>query len=206
MVRAAGGVCVADEVQVGFGRIGSHWWAFETQDVVPDIVTMGKPIGNGHPMAALITTREIADSFNNGMEYFNTFGGNPVSCAAGLAVLDVIERERLRQNAMEIGAYLILRFRQLQARFDVIGDVRGLGLFLGIELVYDRNTKAPATAFARRISDEARARGVLIGTEGPHDNVLKLRPPMIFSRANADYLIEVLEETFTAVLAEGHRQ
>jgi 4-aminobutyrate aminotransferase-like enzyme/Ser/Thr protein kinase RdoA (MazF antagonist) len=205
MVRAAGGVCVADEVQVGFGRVGSHWWAFETQGVVPDIVTMGKPIGNGHPMAALVTTREIADSFNNGMEYFNTFGGNPVSCAAGLAVLDVIERDRLRENASEVGSYLIQRFKELQDRFEVIGDVRGLGLFLGIELVEDRRMKIPATALARRVNDEARKLGILIGTEGPHDNVLKLRPPMIFSRANADYLFEVLDEAFTVALAKDRR-
>jgi 4-aminobutyrate aminotransferase-like enzyme/Ser/Thr protein kinase RdoA (MazF antagonist) len=202
IVRAAGGICVADEVQVGFGRVGSHWWAFETQGVTPDIVTMGKPIGNGHPMAALVTTPEIAASFNNGMEYFNTFGGNPVSCAAGLAVLDVIERDGLRQNAAEIGDYLVERFRQLQARYEIIGDVRGMGLFLGIELVEDRKSKAPATALARRINDGVRARGVLIGTEGPHDNVLKMRPPMIFSRANADHLVGVLDETFASVLAE----
>lgn len=201
MVRAAGGICVADEVQVGFGRIGSHWWAFETQGVVPDIVTMGKPIGNGHPMAAVVTSREIASSFNNGMEYFNTFGGNPVSCAAGLAVLDVIERDRLRENAAEIGAYLIERFEELQARYEAIGDVRGKGLFLGIEMVTDRKTKEPATMLARRVNDEMRARGVLIGTEGPHDNVLKMRPPMIFSRANADHLIGALDETLAAVMA-----
>lgn len=204
MVRAAGGVCVADEVQVGFGRVGSHWWAFETQGVVPDIVTMGKPIGNGHPMSALVTTREIASSFNNGLEYFNTFGGNPVSCAAGLAVLDVIERDGLRRNASEIGDYLMKRFREMQARYPVIGDVRGMGLFLGIELVRDAKTKEPATALAKKINDGARSRGVLIGTEGPYDNVLKMRPPMIFSRENADHLVSVLDETFAAVLeAEG---
>ena len=203
MVRAAGGICIADEVQVGFGRVGSHWWAFETQGVVPDIVTMGKPIGNGHPMSALVTTREIADRFNNGMEYFNTFGGNPVSCAAGLAVLDVIERDRLRDNAADVGAYLVAQFRDMQKRYEVIGDVRGMGLFLGIELVTDRRTKEPATAFARKVNDGARARGVLIGTEGPHDNVLKMRPPMIFSRRDADHLVCVLEETFAAVEAGG---
>ena len=159
MVRAAGGLCVADEVQVGFGRVGSHWWAFETQGVVPDIVTMGKPIGNGHPMAALVTTREIAASFNNGMEYFNTFGGNPVSCAAGLAVLDVIEQGDLRRNAAEIGAYLVERFRDMQARYEIIGDVRGMGLFLGIELVEDRRSKVPATALAKKICDGVRRRG-----------------------------------------------
>jgi 4-aminobutyrate aminotransferase-like enzyme len=201
MVRAAGGVCVADEVQVGFGRVGSHWWAFETQGVVPDIVTMGKPIGNGHPLSALVTTREIASSFNNGLEYFNTFGGNPVSCAAGLAVLDVIERDGLRRNASKIGTYLMQRFREMQARYEVIGDVRGMGLFLGIELVNDRKTREPATALARKINDGARSRGVLMGTEGPHDNVLKMRPPMIFSRENADHLVSVLDDTFAAVLA-----
>ncbi|MRG58194.1 aminotransferase class III-fold pyridoxal phosphate-dependent enzyme [Phyllobacterium sp. SYP-B3895] len=203
MVRAAGGICAADEVQVGFGRVGSHWWAFETQGVVPDIVTMGKPIGNGHPMAAVVTTREVAASFNNGMEYFNTFGGNPVSCAVGLAVLDVIERDDLRGNALAMGNYLLERFRAMQARYEVIGDVRGQGLFLGIELVTDRKTKQPATELARKINNGARERGVLMGTEGPHDNVLKLRPPMIFNRANADLLIEVMEETFAAVMAEA---
>ncbi|MFJ6321476.1 MULTISPECIES: aminotransferase class III-fold pyridoxal phosphate-dependent enzyme [unclassified Rhizobium] len=200
MVRAAGGLCLADEVQVGFGRVGSHWWAFETQGVVPDVVSMGKPIGNGHPMSAIVTTRELADSFNNGMEYFNTFAGNPVSCAVGLAVLDVIERDKLRENAFNVGNYLLDGFRKMQARFDIIGDVRGLGLFLGIELVTDRKTKAPATDLARKINDGARARGILMGTEGPHDNVLKMRPSMIFDRANADHLLDVLGASFEAAL------
>ncbi|MCV9907581.1 aminotransferase class III-fold pyridoxal phosphate-dependent enzyme [Brucella sp. HL-2] len=200
MVRAAGGVCIADEVQVGFGRVGSHWWAFELQDVVPDIVTMGKPIGNGHPMSAVVTTREVADSFNNGMEYFNTFGGNPVSCAAGLAVLNVIERDGLRKNALDVGNYLLDGFREMQTRFDIIGDVRGQGLFLGIELVADRKTKAPATALAKRINDGARQRGILMGTEGPHDNVLKMRPSMVFNRDNADHLLSVLNDSFAAAL------
>src|SRR5437764_6283100 len=133
-VRNAGGVCVADEVQTGFGRAGSHFWMFETQSVVPDIVTLGKPIGNGHPLGAVITTPEIAASFANGMEYFNTFGGNPVSCAVGLAVLDVIRDEGLQENAREVGAYLTAELRQLAARHDVITDVRGLGLFLGFEM------------------------------------------------------------------------
>lgn len=200
MVRAAGGVCIADEVQVGFGRVGSHWWAFELQDVVPDIVTMGKPIGNGHPMSAVVTTREVADSFNNGMEYFNTFGGNPVSCAAGLAVLNVIERDGLRKNALDVGNYLIAGFREMQSRFDIIGDVRGEGLFLGIELVTDIKTKAPATALARRINDEARQRGILMGTEGPYDNVLKMRPSMVFNHDNADHLLSVLNDSFVAAM------
>ncbi|MBP1860186.1 aminotransferase class III-fold pyridoxal phosphate-dependent enzyme [Rhizobium herbae] len=203
MVREVGGICIADEVQVGFGRVGSHWWAFEEQGVTPDIVTMGKPIGNGHPLAAVVTTREIANSFNNGMEYFNTFGGNPVSCAVGLAVLDVIEGQDLRHNALEIGNYLMAGFRALQERHEVIGDVRGMGLFLGVELVTDRKTKAPATDFARAVSNGARRRGVLMGTEGPHDNVLKMRPPMIFSKRDADHLLAVLEETFEAVAAKS---
>lgn len=200
MVRAEGGLCLADEVQVGFGRVGSHWWAFETQGVVPDAVSMGKPIGNGHPMSAVVTTREVADAFNNGMEYFNTFAGNPVSCAVGLAVLDAIERDQLKENALSVGHYLLEGLRKLQQQFDVIGDVRGLGLFLGIVLVTDRKSKAPATALARKVADGARERGVLIGTEGPHDNVLKMRPSMIFSRANADFLLEVLKDSFTAAL------
>ncbi len=199
LVREAGGVCIADEVQVGFGRVGSHWWAFETQGVVPDIVTMGKPIGDGHPLAAVVTTREITDSFDNGMEYFNTFGGNPVSCAVGLAVLDVIESQDLRGNALATGNYLMDAFRDMQTRYEAIGDVRGLGLFLGIELVTDRKTRLPATEFARAVSNGARRRGVLMGTEGPHDNVLKMRPPMIFSKRDADHLIAVLEETFADV-------
>jgi len=200
MVRAEGGLCLADEVQVGFGRVGSHWWAFETQGVVPDAVSMGKPIGNGHPMSAVVTTREIADSFNNGMEYFNTFAGNPVSCAVGLSVLDVIERDNLKLNALTVGNYLLDGFRTLQQRYDAIGDVRGLGLFLGIELVTDRKSKAPATQLARKVADGARERGILIGTEGPYDNVLKMRPSMIFSQKNADFLLEVLDESFKAAL------
>ena len=203
MVREAGGICIADEVQVGFGRIGSHWWAFETQGVVPDIATVGKPIGNGHPMGALVVRREIAESFQNGMEYFNTFGGNPVSCAVGLAVIDTIERDGLRENAAAVGDYLNAGFEELQTRYPVIGDVRGMGLFLGIELVEDRESKVPATATARAICNEARARGVLMGTEGPHDNVLKMRPSMIFSKANADHLLGVLEESFETVARAG---
>lgn len=150
---------------------------------------MGKRIGNGHPMSAVVTTREIADSFDNGMEYFNSFGGNPVSCAAGLTVLNVIERDGLRANALDVGNYLLDGFRAMQQRFDITGDIRGRGLFIGIELVTDRKTKAPATDLARSINNEARQRGILMGTEGPNDNVLKMRPSMVFNRANADYLL-----------------
>src|SRR5205807_2193635 len=147
-IRNAGGVCIADEVQVGFGRVGTHFWGFETQGVVPDIVTMGKPIGNGHPLAAVVTTPEIAASFNNGMEYFNTFGGNPVSCAIGLAVLDVIAEESLQANALHMGTCLMNGLRQLREKHPLIGDVRGLGLFVGVELVRDRETQSPAAAQA----------------------------------------------------------
>jgi 4-aminobutyrate aminotransferase-like enzyme len=163
LIRAAGGVCIADEVQVGFGRVGSHMWAFETQGVVPDIVTLGKPIGNGHPLAAVVTTPEIAASFANGMEYFNTFGGNPVSCAIGLAVLDVLEQEKLAGKCRVVGNRLLDGLRELQAQFPLIGDVRGLGLYIGAELVRDRHTLEPAaeeastspTACATRASSSA---------------------------------------------------
>jgi 4-aminobutyrate aminotransferase-like enzyme/Ser/Thr protein kinase RdoA (MazF antagonist) len=197
--RAAGAVVIADEVQIGFGRVGSHMWAFEAEGAVPDIVTMGKPIGNGHPMAALVTTREIADSFYNGMEYFNTFGGNPVSCAVGLKVLEILERDRLRENALRLGNDLLARMGKLMEKHERIGDVRGRGLMLGIELVEDRKSKVPATAYAGRIVEKCRQLGVLLGTDGPHDNVIKMRPAMVFSAANADFLMQVLEAAFAEV-------
>jgi 4-aminobutyrate aminotransferase-like enzyme/Ser/Thr protein kinase RdoA (MazF antagonist) len=192
-VRAAGGVCIADEVQVGFGRVGTHCWGFETQGVVPDIVTLGKPIGNGHPLAAVVTTPEIAASFDNGMEYFNTFGGNPVSCAIGLAVLDVLEDEHLQENALHVGTYLQSRLRDLMMQHPLIGDVRGLGLFIGIELVLNRETLEPAPAQASYVANRMRERGILLSTDGPFHNVLKIKPPLVFSRANADFLIETLD-------------
>ena len=188
-VRAAGGVCIADEVQTGFGRAGSHFWMFETQGVVPDIVTMGKPIGNGHPMGAVVTTPEIAASFANGMEYFNTFGGNPVSCAVGLAVLDVIRDEGLQENARDAGEYLLGGLRDLAERHPMIGDVRGLGLFQGFELVRDRETKEPAAAEAGELVNRMKDRGVLLSTDGPFHNVIKIKPPLIFGRADADVLL-----------------
>jgi len=193
-VRAAGGVCVADEVQTGFGRAGERFWMFETQDVVPDIVTLGKPIGNGHPIGAVITTREIADSFDNGMEYFNTFGGNPVSCAVGLAVLDIIRDEELQQNAQAVGQYLLDGVRQLQQEHPLIGDVRGLGLFLGIEFVHDRGTLEPADASAAKIVELMKERGVLLSTDGPFHNVIKIKPPLVFSERDADFLLSNLKD------------
>jgi 4-aminobutyrate aminotransferase-like enzyme len=193
-IRNAGGVCIADEVQVGFGRVGTRFWGFETQDVVPDIVTLGKPIGNGHPLAAVVTTPEIAASFNNGMEYFNTFGGNPVSCAIGLAVLDVIADEGLQENALRVGSYLMDGLNALMKRHILIGDVRGLGLFVGIELVLDRQTLEPAPEPAAYITNRMRERGILLSTDGPFHNVLKIKPPMVFTEENADFLVSTLDE------------
>ncbi len=178
-VREAGGVCIADEVQVGFGRVGSHFWAFEPQGVVPDIVTLGKPIGNGHPLAAVVTTPEIAASFDTGMEYFNTFGGNPVSCAVGLAVLDVMEREQLQAHALEMGDRLLEGLRELQGRHELLGDVRGRGLFIGVELVTDHQSLAPAANEASEIIEKLKDRGFLVSTDGPLHNVLKIKPPMV---------------------------
>ncbi|MCG6910586.1 MAG: aminotransferase class III-fold pyridoxal phosphate-dependent enzyme [Deltaproteobacteria bacterium] len=193
-VRAAGGVCIADEVQVGLGRAGTHFWAFETQGCVPDIVTVGKPIGNGHPMAAVVTTREIADAFYNGMEYFNTFGGNPVSCAIGMAVLDVIQEERLQENALKVGAGLLAGFKNLMRQFSLIGSVRGLGLFIGVELVKDRQSLEPAPGHAAYIVNRMRDHGYLMSTDGPLHNVLKLKPPLVFSEENAAGLLASLEK------------
>jgi 4-aminobutyrate aminotransferase-like enzyme/Ser/Thr protein kinase RdoA (MazF antagonist) len=197
-VRAAGGVCVADEVQTGLGRVGSHVWAFETQGVVPDIVTMGKPIGNGHPLAAVVTTPEIAASFDSGMEYFNTFGGNPVSCAVGLAVLDVMEDEGLQARALRVGEHFSAGLRGLMDRHELIGNVRGLGLFLGVELVLDRESREPATRHAAAVVDRMRDHGILLSTDGPDENVLKIKPPLQFSEADADRVVATLDR----VLAE----
>jgi 4-aminobutyrate aminotransferase-like enzyme/Ser/Thr protein kinase RdoA (MazF antagonist) len=201
-VRAAGAVCIADEVQVGFGRLGTHFWGFETQHVVPDIMVLGKPIGNAFPLAAVVTTPEIAASFNNGMEFFSTFGGNPVACAAGLAVLDVLEEEHLQENALRVGSYLIARLKSLQGKHALIGDVRGSGLFLGVDLVLDRETREAAPNQASYIVNRLRERGILAGTDGPHHNVIKLRPPLIFSQADADLFVTTLD----AVLAEDAAQ
>jgi 4-aminobutyrate aminotransferase-like enzyme len=192
-VRAAGGVCIADEVQVGFGRAGSHFWAFETQDVVPDIVTLGKPIGNGFPLAAVVTTPELANAFANGMEYFNTFGGNPVSCAVGNAVLDVLEREDLQANALRVGNQLLEGLAELATRHPIVGDVRGLGLYLGAELVTDPEARAPAARAATYVINRVRDHGILISTDGPDHNVLKLKPPLCFASRDAARFLEVLD-------------
>jgi 4-aminobutyrate aminotransferase-like enzyme len=192
-VRGAGGVCIADEVQTGLGRTGSHMWAFQAHDVVPDIVVLGKPLGNGMPLAAVVTTRAIAESFDNGMEYFSTFGGNTVSCAAGLAVLDVLEAEGLQAHAQRVGAQLLDGCRAVMARREVIGDVRGSGLFIGVELVRDRASRTPAPMEASFVVERMRERGVLVGTDGPHHNVIKVRPPMPFADADAELLVAELD-------------
>jgi 4-aminobutyrate aminotransferase-like enzyme/Ser/Thr protein kinase RdoA (MazF antagonist) len=201
-VHAAGGLCIADEVQVGFGRLGTHFWGFETQNVIPDIVVLGKPIGNGFPFAAVITTPEIARSFDNGMEFFSTFGGNPVACAAGLAVLKVVEEEHLQERALRVGNYLKQSLVSLQQQYPIIGDVRGSGLFLGVDLVAEPVTRSAATAQAAYVVNRLRECGILTGTDGPFNNVIKLRPPMIISECDADIFTEALR----GVLAEDSAQ
>jgi 4-aminobutyrate aminotransferase-like enzyme/Ser/Thr protein kinase RdoA (MazF antagonist) len=191
-VRARGGVCILDEVQVGFGRVGSHFWAFEAVGVLPDIVVMGKPMGNGHPLAAVACRREIAASFEaTGMEFFATFGGNPVSCAIGSAVLDVIEQEGLQRNALQVGWHAEVRLRELQERHRVIGDVRGWGLFLGLELV-EADGLTPAPALAKQVVDALRDERILTGTDGPFHNVIKIKPPLVVTREDIDRFVDAL--------------
>ena len=193
-VRAAGGVCIADEVQTGFGRLGTHFWAFDSHDVVPDIVVLGKPIANGYPMGAVITTREIAKSFDNGMEFFSTFGGSTAACAAGLATLRATIDEGLQAHALDVGGYILGELRMLQRKHDLVGDVRGSGLFIGVELVRDRRTLTPASEEAASIVDRMKELGVLVGTDGPHHNVIKVRGPMCLAKSDADCLIAALEQ------------
>ena len=191
--REAGALCIADEVQIGFGRVGESWWGFQLDDARPDIVTLGKPIGNGHPMAAVITTPEIAASFANGMEYFNTFGGNPVSCAIGMAVLDVIESEGLLQRACELGQRFRDGFRRLAEHHECIGDVRGVGLFLGVEIVKDRQSREPDAQRLAQAIERARQAGILFSSDGPHHNVLKIKPPMCWTQTEVDLALAVMD-------------
>jgi len=198
-VRAAGGLIVADEIQSGLCRLGDHMWGFEDSEVVPDIVTMGKPIGDGHPLAAVVTTHQIAEEFARKFRYFNTFGGNPVSTAVGLAVLDVIEDENILQNVNRVGEYLGEGLRALAPQHELVGDVRGKGLFYGLELVRDQASRKPATEEALRVRELLRENGVLLGVTSAFDNVIKIRPPMVFSQENADLLLESLSQALTAV-------
>ncbi len=192
-IRSAGGVAIADEVQVGFGRVGKAFWGFQLQDVVPDIVVMGKPIGNGHPLAAVVVKPEIAEAFNNGMEYFNTFGGNPVSMKTGLAVLQVIKEEELRENALQVGLILKEGLHKLQQKYAFIGDVRGVGLFVGAEFIKDSKTLKPEVELLNEAIEMMRNRGFLLSTDGPLHNVLKIKPPLVFSTNNAEDLIQNLD-------------
>ncbi len=198
-VRKAGGICVADEVQVGFGRVGSHFWAFELQNVIPDIVVLGKPIGNGHPLAAVVTTTAIAESFENGMEFFSSFGGNPVSCEIGKAVLEVIKKDKLQENALAVGNYLLAECHRLKEKHALIGDVRGAGLFLGIELVNNRITLIPAAKEAEAIVNLVRQAGIFLSTDGPYHNVIKFKPPLVFNKTNAQQLISILDKAFAHI-------
>ncbi|MBI5582667.1 MAG: aminotransferase class III-fold pyridoxal phosphate-dependent enzyme [Deltaproteobacteria bacterium] len=197
-VRQAGGVCIADEVQTGFGRTGRPYWGFENQGVIPDIVTLAKGIGNGAPLAAVVTTKKIAAALTR-RHHFNTFGGNPVSCAMGRAVLEIIDREHLQQNSLELGEVFRKGLQELQSRHTLIGDVRGLGLMLGVELVQDRETKAPGPEECARVMERAKELGLLVGRGGFYGNVLRIKPPMCLSRADVDFALEVLDRA----LGEG---
>lgn len=192
-VRAAGGVCIADEVQTGLGRLGEHYWAFAQQEVLPDIVVLGKPLGNGHPMGAVLTTTDIARSFDNGIEFFSTFGGSTLSCRVGTEVLRIVDDEGLQDNARVVGNLLLEALRELQSRQALIGDVRGMGLFVGVELVTDRESRAPATRAAHYVVNRLREERILIGTEGPADNVLKIRPPLTIKRGDVEWMRETLD-------------
>jgi 4-aminobutyrate aminotransferase-like enzyme len=192
-VHAAGGFFIADEVQTGFGRSGSHMWGYQKLGVVPDIVTLGKPMGNGHPLAGVVARADLVEQFSAENMYFNTFAGNPVSAAVGMAVLDVLEKEQLMANAREVGGYTLAKLAELQGRHAIIGDVRGTGLFFAVELVRDRKSKVPAPEETKQLVNSLRERGVLISRIGPADNILKIRPPMPFARAHADLLVETLD-------------
>ncbi len=202
-VRAAGGLCIADEVQVGFARTANQMWCFESHGVVPDIVTLGKPIGNGHPMAAVITRRDIANSFDNGITYFNTFGGNPVSCATGLAVLDVLEQEQLLANTRVISRDLTERLLVLQSKHPIIGDVRGQGLYIGVELVSDSGTREPATEQTASVVALAKEAGLLLNANGYDNNIIKIKPPLIIDEKDIEQIIDTLDHCLAEVTKAG---
>ncbi|WNW10271.1 aminotransferase class III-fold pyridoxal phosphate-dependent enzyme [Pseudomonas sp. DTU_2021_1001937_2_SI_NGA_ILE_001] len=203
LAQAEGLLYIADEVQAGFARTGSHMWGFQRHGVQPDLVTLGKPMGNGHPLAGLVGRAEIVDGFGRQMRYFNTFGGNPVACAAGQAVLDVIADEQLQSRCQALGEHLLAGVQRLAARYPVIGDVRGAGLFLGVELVSDRQARTPAAALTRQLVNRIRELGVLISAAGPLENVLKIRPLLAFEREHADHLLEALEQALAELPASG---
>ena len=202
-VRAAGGLFIADEVQPGFGRTGEQMWGFARHGLIPDLVTMGKPMGNGHPVAAMAARPDLLAEFGARSRYFNTFGGNPVSAAAGIAVLEVIESEGLIENARRTGAYLLERLRWLQARHELIVEVRGAGLFIGVELRLGGTDGTPAAGESARIVNMLRERRVLISAAGPNANVLKIRPPLVFATDHADLLVQSLDQALKALHQAG---
>ncbi|MCF7982619.1 MAG: aminotransferase class III-fold pyridoxal phosphate-dependent enzyme [Pseudomonadales bacterium] len=198
-VRKAGGLYIADEVQGGFGRTGTHLWSHQWDKVTPDIVTLGKPMGNGHPMSAVIARAELIDHFGRSSMYFNTFGGNPVSCAVGMAVLDEIEQNNLLAQVTEVGAYVATGLRRLGEKYELIGEVRDRGLFFGLELVCDRQSKEPAVTETKRLVNRMRDRGVLLSKIGRFDNILKIRPPLVFTHQHADLLLTTLDEALASL-------
>ncbi|MGB1254708.1 MAG: aminotransferase class III-fold pyridoxal phosphate-dependent enzyme, partial [Thiolinea sp.] len=201
-IREAGGVCIADEVQTGLGRLGDHYFAFEQQRVIPDIVVLGKPIGNGHPIGAVITTQAIATRFAEGPEYFSTFGGSTLSCRVGKEVLDIIDDEELMENSRLMGKKLLAGLYQLQGKHPVIGDVRGMGLFIGVELVTNREDRIPGTQITAYIINRMREKRILLGSEGPDDNVLKIRPPLTITSGDIEMILFVLDEVLEEVKAQ----
>jgi 4-aminobutyrate aminotransferase-like enzyme len=197
LVRARGGLFVADEVQVGFGRLGHSFWAFEHEGVVPDVVTIAKATGNGYPVGAVLTRRDLADEFGRAGSWFSSVGGSPVSCAVGLAVLDVIEGERLQENARTTGDHLKARLLEVAARHELVGAVHGLGLYLGVELVRDPDTLEPAREEADAVCERMRELGVVVQPTGDHENILKVKPPLVITRASADFFVEQLDRVLT---------
>ncbi len=203
-IREQGGVCISDEVQTGFGRLGDHYWGFEAHGVVPDMVILGKPIANGHPMGAVVCTDEIAASFEKGVEFFSSFGGNPVSCNIASAVLDVIEEERLQENAKVVGDHYMALLKELMPKYSCIGDVRGSGLFIGCDIVED-NTKTPNKTLAKHIKNELRKRHILVSTDGPFDNIIKTKPALCFSKENAEIVVKAIDEVLKTYYHDGHK-
>lgn len=199
VVRKAGGLLICDEVQSGFGRTGTHFWAHEKMGIVPDVVVLGKPMANGHPVGGIVANRDILKAFQEGYRYFNTFGGNPVSCAAAMAVLDEMDDKNLQANANTVGSHARTRLDALQAKHEVIGDVRGSGLIFGAELVLDRNSKTPASAFTNLVINAMRDHGIIHSKLGRHKNTLKIRPPMPFSLENTDLLFDTLDHVLSDI-------
>ena len=199
IIHDLGGICIADEIQVGFGRIGKHFWGFNYQDINPDIVTIGKSIGNGHPLSAVITTKKLANQFNNGMEYFNSFGGNPVSSAIGHTVMKIIKDEKLQKNALIVGSYLKKELLNLKKTFGIIGDIRGEGLFLGIEIIAKTNVVKPNPKKAKQIVNKMKELGVLLSSDGPDNNIIKIKPPIIFNKQDANFLLNKLDESISSI-------